>query len=311
MVAKRKVFDVSNIPLNPLRTFCVASRHATFTDAARTLGVTQVAVSRQVAVLEKYLNTRLFDRDLNSARLTESGRALSYRLMPLFDDIETVVTQLREQEREDIVSLCVYPTFCKSWLLPRMSGILGDVPRFSVRFDTRVVPLDFRKEFVDVAIQLGSGDWPGAKARPLFPEVLDAVCSPAYAERTNLSAETRQLDGAVTLLHAKYRRREWKRWAELAGWDIESAVSVDFQSSILSYEAAEHGLGLSMAQLPLIDEKLASGALVQPFEASQSTGQAFYVVWPTITSVAPSTKLFIDRLLEAAGQEPEFNASAA
>jgi LysR family glycine cleavage system transcriptional activator len=302
---------MSNIPLNPLRTFCVASRHSTFTDAARTLGVTQVAVSRQVSVLEKYLNTRLFDRDLNSVRLTEAGQAFSRKLLPLFDDIETTVMQLRERERDDVVSLCVYPTFCKSWLLPRMVGILGATPKFSVRFDTRVVPLDFRKEFVDVAIQLGTGEWPGAKSRLLFPEVLDAVCSPGYAEWLGASSESKELPQGASLLHAKYRRREWDRWAEMSGWNIENAVSIDFQSSILSYEAAEHGLGLSMAQLPLIDAKLVSGELVQPFQAPQSTGQGFYIVWPTITSVAPSTKLFIDRALRAAGQAAEFNTNPA
>lgn len=300
---------MSNLPLNPLRTFCVASRHATFTDAAKTLGVTQVAVSRQVAVLEKYLNTGLFDRDLNSVRLTQAGQNLSRKLVPLFDDIEAIVMQLREWEREDVVSVCVYPTFCKSWLLPRILGILGEKPDFSVRFDTRVVPLDFRKEFVDVAIQLGSGEWPGARSRLLFPEILDAVCSPAYAERIQASAGSKELPHNASILHAKYRKQEWERWAELAGWNIGNAVSVDFQSSILSYEAAEHGLGLSMAQLPLIDAKLASGDLVQPFQAPQSTGKGFYIVWPTITSVAPSTKLFIDRVLRAAGQPTEFKTS--
>ncbi len=298
---------MSNLPLNPLRTFSVASRHVSFTDAAKTLNVTQVAVSRQVAVLEKYLNTRLFDRDLNSVRLTQTGQALSREIVPLFDEIESSVMRFRDRERKDVVSLFVYPTFCKSWLLPRMVGILGDVPKFSVRFDTRVVPLDFRKELVNAAILLGGGDWPGAKSRLLFPETVDAVCSPDYARRVLGGIEEKKLPTSATLLHAKYRRREWPLWAELAGWAIDKAYSVDFQSSILCYEAAQQGLGLSIAQLPLIEEELTSGRLVQPFHAPQVSGQAFYIVWPTITSVSSATKMFIDRVLHAAGQESEFN----
>lgn len=298
---------MSNLPLNPLRTFSVASRHVSFTDAARTLNVTQVAVSRQVAVLEKYLNTRLFDRDLNSVRLTQTGQALSREIIPLFDEIESSVMRFRDRERKDVVSLFVYPTFCKSWLLPRMVGILGDAPKFSLRFDTRVVPLDFRKEFVNVAILLGGGDWPGAKSRLLFPETFDAVCSPDYANRVLGGIDEKRLPDSATLLHAKYRRREWPLWAELGGWAIDKAYSVDFQSSILCYEAAQQGLGLSIAQLPLIEAELTSGKLVQPFHTPQTSGQAFYIVWPTITSVSSATKMFIDRLLNAAGQETEFN----
>lgn len=52
----------TDLPLNPLRTFAVASRHKSFTDAAREMGVSQVAVSRQITVLEGYLGVHLFER---------------------------------------------------------------------------------------------------------------------------------------------------------------------------------------------------------------------------------------------------------
>jgi len=43
---------MANIPLNPMRTFTVAARHATLTEAARKLGVTQVAVSVRLPCLK-------------------------------------------------------------------------------------------------------------------------------------------------------------------------------------------------------------------------------------------------------------------
>ena len=51
-----------NIPLNPLRAFAIASRHKTFTAAANHMGVTQVAISRQISILEDYLGVQLFER---------------------------------------------------------------------------------------------------------------------------------------------------------------------------------------------------------------------------------------------------------
>ncbi|WP_086731036.1 LysR family transcriptional regulator [Streptomyces carpinensis] len=60
-----------------LRVFLEVARHGSFTVAARTLGWTQSAVSRQVSALEAALGgARLFDRLPRGVRLTEAGRVL-------------------------------------------------------------------------------------------------------------------------------------------------------------------------------------------------------------------------------------------
>ncbi|MEV0734918.1 LysR family transcriptional regulator [Streptomyces sp. NPDC050549] len=60
-----------------LRVFLEVVRHGSFTVAARTLGWTQSAVSRQIASLESALDgAQLFDRLPRGVRLTEAGRVL-------------------------------------------------------------------------------------------------------------------------------------------------------------------------------------------------------------------------------------------
>ncbi|MFI6009225.1 LysR family transcriptional regulator [Streptomyces sp. NPDC051243] len=61
-----------------LRAFLEVVRHGSFTGAARTLGWTQSAVSRQIATLERELGgAPLFDRLPRGVRLTEAGRVLA------------------------------------------------------------------------------------------------------------------------------------------------------------------------------------------------------------------------------------------
>lgn len=79
---------LSNLPLNPLRTFAVASRHRTFTAAANHMGVTQVAISRQIVTLENYLGVKLFERSVRSVKLTEAGRAFGHEVAVHFDALE-------------------------------------------------------------------------------------------------------------------------------------------------------------------------------------------------------------------------------
>ena len=62
-------------PLNPLLVFVAAARAGSFSGAAEELGVTQSAVSRQIAVLEGFLGCALFLRTRDGARLTPAGEA--------------------------------------------------------------------------------------------------------------------------------------------------------------------------------------------------------------------------------------------
>ncbi|MBR8641477.1 LysR family transcriptional regulator [Streptomyces tuirus] len=77
-----------------LRVFLEVARHGSFTVAARALGWTQSAVSRQVASLEAALGGGpLFDRLPRGVRLTEAGRAV-------VPHAETVAAALHEARRD-------------------------------------------------------------------------------------------------------------------------------------------------------------------------------------------------------------------
>ena len=69
-----------SLPLNPLRAFAIASRHRSFTAAARHMGVSQVAISRQISILEAYLGVKLFERSSHSVKLTDIGRSFGHEI---------------------------------------------------------------------------------------------------------------------------------------------------------------------------------------------------------------------------------------
>ena len=64
-------------PLAAVRVFEAAARHGNFTRAAAELGMTQVAVSYQVRLLEERLGTPLFLRTPRRVTLTEAGARLA------------------------------------------------------------------------------------------------------------------------------------------------------------------------------------------------------------------------------------------
>jgi len=296
---------IPDLPLNPLRTFAIASRHKSFTDAARQMGITQVAVSRQIATLEGYLGIQLFERGARSVKLSEQGRSFGREIAPIFDNLETATMRVLAQERQKRINARIYPTLAHYWLFPNLSTFTEAFPDFEVRLDTTVEPLDFRGTHLDVAIQLGDGRWKDAKTRRLFQERLDVVCSPAYARKIGTAGP----DGALTpptLIHSRYRRRAWNDWLGMTGMQIEPGHELEYETSLLVYSAAIAGIGLAVGQIDILDNELKSGSLVQPFNRPEESGAEFHVVWPTTKSVSPQTKRFIDWLLVLCGQKPEF-----
>src|SRR6476659_9050196 len=82
-------------PLPHLDTFAEAAERASFTAAARALGLTQAAVSQRVQALERELGVPLFRRAGGKVELTDAGRKLheyARRILDLHHEARREVT---------------------------------------------------------------------------------------------------------------------------------------------------------------------------------------------------------------------------
>jgi DNA-binding transcriptional LysR family regulator len=78
-----------------LEVFLEVARRESFTAAAGSLGYTQSAVSRQIAVLEASVGVPLFDRLPRGVRLTEEGRALIQHATAVVGRLRAAVADVR------------------------------------------------------------------------------------------------------------------------------------------------------------------------------------------------------------------------
>lgn len=143
-------------PLNPIRAFETAARHLSFTAAAEELGITQIAVSRQVRVLEEYLEVPLFERSHRSIRLTPEGARLFPAASRALDEINAAVASLSMRGRRDVLLVQTYSTFAQRWLIPRLWRFHQRLPTVEIRLSASVAPVDFERGQIH-----GSIRWPG------------------------------------------------------------------------------------------------------------------------------------------------------
>src|ERR1700742_3641438 len=101
----------SQLPLNALRAFEAAARHASFTHAAEELHVTQAAVSHQVKALEERLGVELFVRRPRGLEITGEGQALLPNLRNAFDLMTNAFERVAPKANSGISILSLVTTF--------------------------------------------------------------------------------------------------------------------------------------------------------------------------------------------------------
>ena len=86
--------------LNQLKYFIAVVRCLSFTEAAKSLFMTQPALSRQIQAMEAELGTQLFIRDKKKLKLTPGGSALYSKLPDFLRQYEEMMEDARNANRD-------------------------------------------------------------------------------------------------------------------------------------------------------------------------------------------------------------------
>jgi DNA-binding transcriptional LysR family regulator len=85
---------MDGLSLTGLRVLREVASHGSFTAAAKSLGYTQSAVSRQIAGLEGAAGTPLFERTARGVRLTDAGDVLLQRAGTVLDELDSAQQEM-------------------------------------------------------------------------------------------------------------------------------------------------------------------------------------------------------------------------
>lgn len=102
-----------------LTLLCEVDRRGSLTAAARSMGLSQSALSHAVRKLEDQLGASVWEREGRGLRLTDAGKHLlsfAQRVLPQFEHAERVVAQITRGERGTLrIGMECHP--CYRWLL--------------------------------------------------------------------------------------------------------------------------------------------------------------------------------------------------
>ena len=288
-------------PLQAIRAFEAAARHASFTKAANELGMTQAAVSYQIKVLEERIGTPLFLRKPRQVALTETGQRLAPAITEAFALIGDAYAAARGGA-DGLLCISTVQTFASNWLARHLGSFQIAHPALAVRLDTSSHLVDFAREAVDVGIRSGGGNWPGLATHLLFRADFTPMLSPKLAD--SIGAVKTPAD----LLRLPILDPEdawWKAWFVAAGLPPDELArrtgsSMGSQASLGS--AAMAGHGVAILTRALFAAELGDGRLIQPFDISGDDGHAYFLVYPESRRNVPKIKAFREWILDEVAQ---------
>ncbi len=287
-----------------LESFVRSAESGGFSAAARHLGWTPAAVSRNVAMLERNLGQRLFHRNTRRLTLTEAGELLLSTIKTPLGDVQAAIASVSTQggEPSGVLKVSVALTFGLDHVLPLLPLFLERYPNIRPDWHFENRPVDLIGEGFDAAIGGGFELSPGVVSRDLAPAHIIAVASPAYLRhkrRPKDPAGLAPFDGIVMRSERTGRVKQWMM-INAAGEQVPVALkeTIVLNDPAAMCRAAQLGLGVALVAVPEALPHLESGALVRLLPQWYADLGSISLYYASRALLAPKTRAFVEFVVE-------------
>jgi DNA-binding transcriptional LysR family regulator len=295
--------------LSNLESFVRAAEGGSFSDAARRLGLSPAAVSRNVAMLEKNLGTRLFHRSTRRLTLTEAGERLRDAIGGNLDALQSALAAVStgQEAPSGLLKVSMSATFGLGYMMPLLPAFLMRYPgiRPEWHFESRQV--DLVGEGYDAAIGGGFDLGQGVVARRLAPVHVIAVAAPGYLRgRTPPThpGALRALDWIAVRSLQSGRIRSWSmRNAAGSEAPLDALPALVLSDQTAAREAALLGLGVALLAVPDVLPQLEQGSLVRVLPDWYVDAGTMSLYYASRALLPGKTRAFIDFVVEAFERE--------
>jgi len=288
-----------------LESFVRAAEGGSFSEAGRRLGLTAAAVSRNVAMLERNLGVRLFQRSTRKLSLTEAGERFLVSIDGNLDALQAAIAEAatRNSEPAGVLKVSISPPVGLPYILPLLPPLLAKYPRIKPEWHFENRPVDLIAENYDAAIGGGFELAPGLVSRTLAPVHVVAVASPAYMSGRTPPADPSELAAYNGIVMRSLRTGRIRHWmlrnangVEVAGAITETIV-VDDPAAMR--EAARLGLGVSLIALFDVLPELERGDLIRLLPNWYADAGAISLYYASRTFIPAKTRVFVDFVVSA------------
>lgn len=294
-----------------MTVFVTAVDAGNFSAAARVLGLTPSAVSKQISRLESRLGARLLNRSTRRTSLTDVGRDFydrSRTILAEIDEAERAVGHASDEPRGTL-RVTASISFGQRQIVPLVPEFVSRFPdiRVDMVFSDRVI--DMVDEGIDVAVRVSAPADSALIARQLVPDRRVVCAAPAYLAAHGTPTTPEELTAHNALIYSTVYSDTWR----FGGPSGTTAVRVSSNFAANSGEAirdlALRGAGIARLATFLVGPDIKSGRLVELLPGWRDPQEnIIHAVYPSRRLVPPSTRVFVDFLVEKLTPQPPWES---
>ena len=167
------------------RYFLAVAETGSLTGAARSLGVSQPTVGRQIQALEEKLDARLFDRVANGYVLTAAGKAVVELARSIELNAVAIERKVAGEDRSLAGKVCLSAPegIANCWLMPKIALFQARHPEIELELIIGMSHHDLIRREADIALRIGDPGSEELVGRRLCEVTFGLYASEAYLLR--------------------------------------------------------------------------------------------------------------------------------
>lgn len=291
--------------LRLLATFEAVARTASFSAAARELGMPKSSVSRGVARLEAELGVPLLFRTTRKVSPSAAGTALYDRLAPLLRSVKAALGEMPEREEQPSGTLRVTAPvdLGQLFLAEVVSRYAARYPAVAVELHLTGRVVDLVGEGYDAALRVGQKLKDSTLlVRKVAPVLMQLYASPIYLARRGLPRSEADLAA-----HDWVVFRSGPQGLRVAGPGAAGAPRprVTCDDVVFARDAVRSGIGLGLLPTFVAEPEVLAGTLQRVLPRYQREAGWLHVVTPAVKQVPRKVAAFRELVVELLGAGPK------
>jgi DNA-binding transcriptional LysR family regulator len=301
--------------LKGIASFVAVATAGSFAAAAKQQGVSAVAVSKNVATLERQLGVRLLQRTTRQLQLTAEGKSyLGQCLEPLRAlEAAQVAVQKSSKALSGLVRVTSVAAFGVGFVLPLLAQFHALHPKIQVQLHLDDTVSDMVADGYHIGLRVGQPQDSSLVARPIAPLPFVVCASPAYLAAQGTPHGLPDLSQHDCLRWSRVGQADPMPW-RLQGMTpelsrtLKGSLHVNDLSALVA--AAVQHQGLVCVPLPLVMPYFRSGQLRPVLADCIRSDLGVYLHYPNRKNLPARTRALVEFLLDCLRREPDLQTDA-
>lgn len=296
-------------------TFATVVERGSISAAARNIGQTPSAVSKQIGLLEDQVHYRLLNRTRTGVTPTQEGQEFYEKCKAMaekYKEAEALILNLDGIPR-GMLRIASSVAFGKSQLIPVLPAFLEENPEVQVSLELTDRVVDLQSEGFDATICFAEQrKIPDIMVRRIMQSRRVLCASPAYLERCGTPQSFEELREHNCLrIAGNSERNSWDNPEPFNDQGFEAKGRFEGNSTDVIYRAALAGIGIARLPCYMADQKFQSGELVHVLTEYSPPSTDIAIMFADKRNLAPKTRAFIDFLVRQFRDVPNFQMTGS